>query len=180
MGVLQTKSFIIPGRGALIRIPDGCCRLLVIGGMRLPEMARRKIRIMTPFIRIRKNRIDIISHIQISETELDKKGSSKMWKFFLMVFGAGHPITMGDNGRPVVDMSLVTGEAGHPYLFDEKGLSDVLEALLTPRKFKQAGVETTARGGEYRVQSVSRPQVYQRKPAVFRVPQGLSAVPAVR
>jgi hypothetical protein len=148
--------------------------------MRLPEMARRKIRIMTPFIRIRKNRIDIISHIQISETELDKKGSSKMWKFFLMVFGAGHPITMGDNGRPVVDMSLVTGEAGHPYLFDEKGLSDVLEALLKPQKYERAGMETTARGGKYRIHSVFRPPVNERRPVISRATQGLSTVPAVR
>ena len=166
MGILQTRSFVIPGRGGLVRIPDGYCRLLVMGGMLLPDMARRKIRIMTPFIRIRKERFDSISHIQISETELDKKGSSRMWKFFLMAFGGGHPITMGEDDQPVVDMSLVTGEAGHPYLFDEKGLSDVLKALLKPQDYERIGLGRTARGSKYRSHCMIRSTADKHRQAV--------------
>lgn len=66
MQTIHARSFIIPGRGALVRIPDGCRRALVTGETSLPEMARRKIRIAIPFIRFKHERFDILSHLQIA------------------------------------------------------------------------------------------------------------------
>lgn len=133
---METRSFIITSRDGLLRLPEGCCRSLVTGSMSLPDFARRNIRVMTPFIRLLEKKFHSISHLQISQTQLDKQGFSRMWSFFLMTFGGGHPIRLGEDGKPEIDLSLVESNSGHSFLFDEEGFISVLDALIRPEQYR--------------------------------------------
>lgn len=162
MQTIHARSFIIPGRGALVRIPDGCRRALVTGETSLPEMARRKIRIAIPFIRFKHERFDILSHLQIAQAELDKKGGSKAWMFFLLSFAGGHPLELDKEGRPVVDMWRMTTDAGKAALIDEGRFASLLEALLRP-----------ASCGDLKKQRAKRPlrEKAEDRAGVMRVPE---------